>query len=150
MKPNSFAADVRLFEALKERSQPVSCIEGRILFGQGDAQVGLYIIESGEAALMMTSDSGKAVMCLHAGAGSVLGLPAVINDETYSLSAMARKGSEVGFVTYDDFKELLRTDPSMNSYLLNVLAKEVRDARHAITDWRGESSSQQFHPPLAR
>jgi CRP-like cAMP-binding protein len=150
MKPNTFAADCRLIGTLKERSQTVSCVEGRILFSQGEAQVGLYIIESGEAALVMTSDSGKVIMCQHAGAGSVLGLPAVIGDETYSLTAMARKGSEVSFVPCDDFRELLRENPWMNSNILDVLAREVRAAREGMSDWKGQSGGRQFRTPLAR
>jgi CRP-like cAMP-binding protein len=155
MKQNSFTADDRLIGALAERSQQVSCFEGRILFSQGDAQAGLYIIESGEAALMMTSSSGNMIMCLHAGAGSVLGLPAVIADEPYSLTAMARKGSEVSFVTSRDFEELVRANPWMNPYLLSVLASEVRTTRHSICDWKsqagiGQSGGRQFHTPLAR
>jgi CRP-like cAMP-binding protein len=155
MKHDSFIADGRLIEALRQSSQPVSCIEGRILFSQGDAQVGVYIIENGEAALMMTSDSGNVILCLHTGAGSVLGLPAVIGDEPYSLTAMARKGSEVSFVTCDDFEELLGTNPSLNRYILDVLANEVRATRHAISDWKGQAGKgqaggQQFRTPLMR
>jgi CRP/FNR family transcriptional regulator, dissimilatory nitrate respiration regulator len=150
MKHNSFAADSRLIEALRERSQPVACTEGRILFSQGDAPGGLYIIKSGEAALVMTSATGNVIMCFHTGAGSLLGLPAVIGKEPYSLTAMARKGSVVSFVTRDDFEQLLRTDPSMNPYILKVLAKEIRTARNEISDWRGQSATHQFHTPLAR
>ena len=44
-------------------------------------KIGLYNVERGEAALVMTSASGKEGMCHHAGAGSLLGLPAFIGNE---------------------------------------------------------------------
>jgi CRP/FNR family transcriptional regulator len=137
MNRQSFTADRRLIDALKERSHPVSCREGRILFSQGDSPVGLHIVESGEAALTMTSESGRVVMCLHAGAGSILGLPAIIGNVPYSLTAMAGKGSEVRFVTRDRFEDVIRVEPSLYPFVLQILASEVRSARLAISKWVG-------------
>ena len=65
MKQNSFSADCKLMQALDKRSQPK----------------GLYIIRSGEAALVMQSPSGEIIFSLRAPAGSLLGLPAVIGNE---------------------------------------------------------------------
>lgn len=146
MKQDSFAADSKLIEALRGRSQPVSCSEDHILFKQGDPSVGLYIIESGEATLAMTSSTGETAMRLNTGAGSLLGLPAVIGDQPYSLTATARMGFVVSFVVRDDFEELLRVDPSMNLYFLRVLAKEVRAARHAFSDCGNQSSAAPHRP----
>jgi len=146
---DSFVENPKLIEALKEKSRSVSCNEGRILFSQGDAPVGLYIVESGEAALVMTSASGQAVMCLHAGAGSLLGLPAIIGNEPYSLTALAGKGSETRFVTRAGFEEVIQAEPSLYPYVLQVLAAEVRSARQAVSDWKGQPGRQQFRTPLA-
>ena len=137
MTQNSFIADPKLTEALKERSRPVPRNEGRNLFSQGDAPIGLYIVKSGEAALIMASALGQVVMCLHAGAGSLLGLPAIIGNEPYSLTAMAGKGSEIRFVTQAGFEDVIQAEPSLYPYVLQVLAVEVRTARQAISDWKG-------------
>ena len=61
MDQDSFHADRRLIEALKERAEQVSCSEGRVLFSQRDAPTGLYIVEHGEIALVMKSESDSAV-----------------------------------------------------------------------------------------
>jgi CRP-like cAMP-binding protein len=147
---NSFSADQRLIDALLERSRPVSCGEGRILFSQGDAPIGLYLVERGEAALVMTSALGQVAMCFHAGAGSVLGLPAVLGDQPYSLTAMADKDSEIRFVDRSDFEELMRAEPNLYPYVLQVLSAEVRSARLAATDWKGQPGRDQFRTPAAR
>jgi CRP-like cAMP-binding protein len=134
VKQNTFAADRKLIQALEHRSQPISCSKGCILFRQGDAASGLYILQSGEATLMMETASGRAVMCLQAGAGSLLGLPGIIGNEPYSMTAMARKGSEVRYVPRDDFEDVIRTEPSLNTKVLEILAAEVRSARHALSE----------------
>jgi CRP-like cAMP-binding protein len=81
---------------------------------------------------MRESPSGRAIICLNAGSGSLLGLPGIIANEPYTLTAIARKGSAVRFVTRNDFEDLLREEPSLNLYVLQVLAAEVRSARLAI------------------
>lgn len=134
MSQNSFAADRKLIRALRRRSQPVPCGTGRVLFSQGDAPRGLYIVESGDAALVMTSALGRVTMSLHAGAGSLLGLPAIVGNQPFSLTAKAAKGSSVGFVTRGDFEDVIRAEPSLYAHVLKVLAAEVRAARRAIFD----------------
>jgi CRP-like cAMP-binding protein len=83
---------------------------------------------------MRETASGRAVICLHAGPGSVLGLPGIVANEPYTLTAMARKGSEVRFVTRSDFEDLLQAEPTLNFKVLQVLAAEVRSARRAMSE----------------
>lgn len=130
---SAFVADRKLIQALEKRSQAVSCGEDRVLFSQGEAPTGLYILRSGEAALIMRSEYGEVVMCLRVAAGSLLGLPGIIANEPYTLTAMARKGSEVKFVTRSDFEDLIRDEPSLSLKVLQVLAAEVRSARLALS-----------------
>jgi CRP-like cAMP-binding protein len=134
MKNESFAADRRLIQALQERSEPIACSEGRKLFIQGERSSGVYILEDGEAALVLNARSGRTVMSLHAGSGSLLGLPAVVAGEPYSLTAMVRPGSKVQFVTRDDFEKLIEAEPGLYPAVLEVLAAEVRDARLALCE----------------
>lgn len=148
MDQYSFHADRKLIDALKKRSQPICCSEGFVLFSQGDAPAGLYIVEKGETALVMKSESGGAVMCFHACAGSLLGLPAIIGNEPYSLTATAGKGSEVKFVTRNDFEDVIRAEPSLYPYVLQVLAAEVRSARMAISNLKDLDNHKQFRPPI--
>src|SRR5450631_3273282 len=131
---DSFAADCKLIQALANRSQAIPCGEGRVLFRQGEVPTGLYVLQSGEATLMRETSSGRAIICLQAGSGSLLGLPGIVANEPYTLTAVARKGSEVRFVTRSDFENLLQMEPSLNSKVLQVLAAEIRSARQAFSD----------------
>jgi CRP-like cAMP-binding protein len=131
-KQELFAADRALIQALEPRSKPVCCIQGTTLFRQGDAPVGLFILKSGEANLLMETRVGKPVMCVHAEAGTLLGLPGIIANEPYTMTALVRGGSEVRFVTTGDFEDLIQAEPSLYPMVLKVLAAEVRAARRAI------------------
>ncbi len=131
---NSFLADDSLVEALEGRSVPVPCSQGRILFKQGDVPTGLYILVSGTAELMLESRRGGAVLWLHAPAGSLLGLPAVVGNEPYTLTAKACKGAEVKYVARSDFEDVIRAEPSLYMKALQVLAAEVGAARRALAE----------------
>lgn len=98
---------------------------------------GGYILRIGEAILTMRSDAGGVVMSLRVVSGSLLGLPAVTGNQPYSLTAMARKRSEVRFVAQSDFEYTLRIEPSLYPKVLQVLAEEVRAARKAFCEALG-------------
>jgi CRP-like cAMP-binding protein len=134
MKNESFSADGGLIHALLERSQTVACGEGRTLFNQGESPKGLFILERGEAALVMSSNSGRAVMCLEVGSGSLLGLPGVITRRPYTLTAFIRKGSAVRFIAQEDFERTVREQPELYPGILHILAAEVHFVRQVIRD----------------
>jgi Cyclic nucleotide-binding domain len=140
---DSFAADCKLIQALANRSQPIFCGESCILFKQGEAATGLYVLKSGEATLIRETASGRTIICLRVGPGSLLGLPGIVSNEPYTLTAMVREGAEVRFVTRSQFEDLLLAEPSLNLMVLQVLASEVRSARQAISE---TASSVQISP----
>ena len=142
----SFVADCKLTQALEKRSTSVPCLKGRMLFKQGEAPTGLYILKSGKASLVMRSENGVEVMHLTIGAGSILGVPAVVTKEPYTLSAMACADSEVDFVELGEFEDLMQAEPSLFPLVLSVLAAEVRSARVALTGVMTKLRSRSSRP----
>lgn len=67
------------------------------------------------------------------GAGSLLGVPAVIGAKPYSLTAEVIKGAKVSLLTAEYFVHLMHTEPTLSFRLLQVLAAEVRFAREALS-----------------
>lgn len=131
---SAFLADNSLVQALESRSATVPCSQGRILFKQGDAPTGLYILVSGAAELMMESNRGEAILWLNASAGSLLGLPAIVGNEPFTMTARACKGSDVKYISRSDFEEVVEAEPSLYLKALQVLAAEVRAARRALAE----------------
>ena len=132
LESSAFVADRELIEVLETHSTPIVCDEERVLFQQGDAPGGLYILHKGEATLTMHSPNGEMVLCMTTSGNSLLGLPALVGNENYSLTAKAWKGAELSFVSRADFDKLMQTVPHLPLKILHVLAAEVRAARKAL------------------
>jgi len=136
LDPTAFLADPELLRGLEEQATPISCSEDRVLFRQGESPSGLCILKSGEATLTMTSTEGKEIATARACAGSLLGLPGLIGNQPYTLTAVAHAGAQVVYVTRDSFTALMRSDGLLAMKILQVLAAEVRSARSAILEQR--------------
>jgi len=134
MDPKAFVADQELVDALKKHATPVVCDEDRVLFNQGDAPTGLYIFCKGVVRLIMQSQLGDNLMDIPAIECSLLGLPGMIGGAPYSLSAYAKKGAQVGFVSREEFGRVMLSQPSIAVGILRVLAAEVRTARMALVE----------------
>jgi CRP/FNR family transcriptional regulator, cyclic AMP receptor protein len=132
---SAFIAEQELIDALTRRSATVSCAQDRVLFKQGESPAGLFILRKGKASLTMESATGTMIMSIMASPGSLLGLPAVVGNEPYTLTATALKGSEFGYLTREDFSSLMLSEPGIGMRVLRVLAAEVRTARHAISEF---------------
>jgi len=132
LDPSSFAADSYLIRIFARHATAIDCGLERILFAQGDAPAGLYILKGGEATLILHSIMGEPVASIQASAGSLLGLPGVVGDKPYTLTAIASPGADVSFLPRADFLAIMKSDPAVALKILAILAAEVRSARQAI------------------
>jgi CRP-like cAMP-binding protein len=132
LDPSPFVADPELIVALEARSMPIICDTDTVLFRQGDDAVGAFILQKGDARLTMNSPEGESILSTETAAGSLLGLPGLIGNQPYSLTATALAGARVSFIARDDFTEMMQGDPRLALKILLVLAAEVRSARNAI------------------
>ena len=130
--PSTFVADPVLIHALEKQSSSIVCGSDRILFRQGDMPTGLYILCKGKVTLSMSTPARAELIPIQVIAGSLLGLPGLIGNEPYTLTAIARKDAELRFVSRDDFTNLMQSSPLLALKVLEVLAAEVRSARQAI------------------
>ena len=132
MDPDAFVADPGLLCALEGCSTPVPCETDGVLFRQDEPSVGVFILYDGTVTLSMMSNDGHSLFAVQAKPGSILGLPGAISNQPYTLSAIARAGAQVGFVSNTDLTALMHSDPALSLKMLEVLAAEVRSARKAI------------------
>jgi CRP-like cAMP-binding protein len=92
----------------------------------------LYILHKGQATLNMRTWTGESVVSLETTAGSILGLPALIANEPYTLTAVAHSGAQISFISRDDYAALMQSNPMLPLKILRVLAAEVHSARNAM------------------
>lgn len=128
-----FLADPELIAEIEKHARPTPRFCDGILFRQGQAPVALYLIKNGEVALGMESE-GRLVMCVRAGPGSLIGLPAVVGNEPYSMTAAPCAGAEILEISSAEFRESIGKDPVLAMKALQVLAAEVRLARRSYLE----------------
>jgi CRP-like cAMP-binding protein len=82
----------------------------------------------------MTSPSGDQLTQFRVGDGSLLGLPGLIGNRPYTLTATALAGAELRFINRAEFTLVMQSDPQLALKILEVLAAEVCAARRALSD----------------
>ena len=80
---------------------------GAVLFVEGQAPRGMYVVCRGRVKLSTTSREGKTLILRIAEPGEVLGLHATVSGKPYELTAEALQASQLNFVKRDDFLHFL-------------------------------------------
>lgn len=122
-----FGASEALCEAFASSGKSESFEKGSTVFRQGEEVRGVYLVKSGRVRLSLV-DRG-VVSDRFAGPGSVLGLPATMTGNTYSLTAQALEPCAVLFVPRDTVLSLLRHRPEFCFEVVEILAQEVGHMR---------------------
>ncbi len=129
--------------------EPLGChrrVRGAtVLFRQGDAVTGAYLVLSGRVDLRLNAERSKRIVGRTAGPGAILGLPATVSGEPYSLTATTLEPCELVFIQRDDVLTTLRTHPARAMALLQTLAHEVHHLREV---WPGRP--RVTHQPAKR
>jgi len=82
--------------------------QGAVLFVEGQAPRGIYVVCSGRVKLSTTSRDGKTLILRIAQAGEVLGLHATVSGKPYELTAETLQPCQLDFIRRDDFLRLLQ------------------------------------------
>ena len=125
-------ADAELGAEIEKWSPPSFVKEGETLFRQGDAPGYAFFVKTGEIALTMHV-SGAALWSVRARKGSLVGLPAIVGNEPYSMTARAIRDSQLHKISRDDFQQLMQQNPRLCCNVLQILAGEVHAARKAVS-----------------
>jgi CRP/FNR family transcriptional regulator, cyclic AMP receptor protein len=97
--------DLKAFDAIKlATAYPV----GAVLFSEGDAARGIFVLCKGRVKLTMTSSNGKVIILRIAQPGEVLALHSVISNAPLQASAETVEPSQINFVRREDFMRFLR------------------------------------------
>lgn len=81
---------------------------GAVLFVEGQAPRGMYVLCRGRVKLSTTSRDGKTLILRIAEPGEVLGLHATVSGRPYELTAETLQASQLNFVKREDFLQFLQ------------------------------------------
>ena len=124
--PNqAFVSPPELVAELKPLGDEFTCAAGTVLFREGDAARGVYIVLEGHASLTMITEKGETVLVRSSGPGSLLGLPGTFLRDIYQLTAAIDQDARLTFVERQKVLEFLRQRTDMWMIVLNILCTEV-------------------------
>ncbi len=138
-KPHNSGASDNIRRAIEELAVSVTHPKGATIFQQGDAPKGIFLVRKGAVRMTIRGDKSEILMRI-AHQGSLLGLPAVMSDHAYSLTAKASQACELGFVERQKVIELVRHKPALGMEIVQMLSDEVRLARIAVASSRGKAA----------
>ena len=125
-------AVTELCEEIEKWATPILKGAGEILFRQGDGSDYAFFVKTGEIALTMRV-SGGGIWGVRAKKGSLVGLPAVVGNEPYSMTAKAIRDSQICRISRDSFQQLMQQNPRFCCNVLQILAGEVHGARKELS-----------------
>lgn len=81
---------------------------GAVLFVEGEAPRGVFMLCKGRVKLSITSSEGKTIILRIAHPGELLGLNSVVSGNRYQATAESLEPCQVNFIRREDFLRLLR------------------------------------------
>jgi CRP/FNR family cyclic AMP-dependent transcriptional regulator len=99
------ASALQSFEAIKYAT---AYPKGAVLFVEGQAPRGIFVLCKGRVKLSICSTDGKTLILKIAESGEVLGLSATISGKPYELTAETVDPCQINFVKREDFLRFLR------------------------------------------
>jgi CRP/FNR family transcriptional regulator, cyclic AMP receptor protein len=134
MRKNGFfcqlsSSTLQVFSKMKfTTAYPVEAV----LFVEGQAPRGVYMLCKGRVKLTMNSSDGRTLIARICESGELLGLQAVVSGEPYELTAEALQPCQVNFVRRDDFLRLLGEHADFSVAAMRQLSTGYRQACQEI------------------
>jgi CRP/FNR family transcriptional regulator len=101
--------------------------KGALVYAEGDASHGLYLVASGSVRVFKSSEAGKEQDLHHIGAGESFGDAAAFDGEPTIANAEAMEATVVLVVPRDALRDLMLKHPEIALSVTQVLASRVRD-----------------------
>lgn len=120
-------------EEVRQSRSEVHFKAGQTIFYEGNAPIGLYVIQSGLVKLQTISVEGSSNTLRLLNAGQALGYRSLFADETYRASAICVEDSTLCFIPKNVLNNIVRNYPQVAMNLLQQLSKDLRIAEEKWT-----------------
>lgn len=119
-------------EALDQIRRPAVFPEHSLVFGEGQAPRGVYILCQGQAKISIMSRDGRAFALRIAKPGDVLGLQAVVTGTPYRGSVETTHPSRLSFVAREDFLRFLNEHSDACLQVAQRISRDCHDAYDVV------------------
>ncbi|HEU5401442.1 MAG TPA: Crp/Fnr family transcriptional regulator [Terriglobales bacterium] len=119
---------------LVERLVQRHCAPGEMVFSEGQACEGLYLVEAGLVKLYKVSKDGREQVVATHGPGQTLSELPMIDGERYPFSAVALVTSVLFFISTENLQILCHNEPGCTGQVLRIVAARLRTALGMIEE----------------
>lgn len=119
-------------EAFNRVKHPTIFPEDAVIFLEGQAPRGVFMLCQGRAKLSTSSRNGKTFILHIAQPGEVMGLQAVVTDKPYEVTVETMQPCQLDFVIRDDFIRFLEEHGDASLRAAQQISREYRDAFDVI------------------
>ena len=113
-------------QALRRRVSSKHYDRGELLFSEGDACGGLFIVGKGKIRIFKLSPSGREQTLAMEGPGSSFAELPVFDGGNYPASAAASEDAEVLFISRKNFQDFCREHPEVGLKVIAVVGSRLR------------------------
>ena len=127
--PEQFGAlDFRQMEEIESLGRWLTLHKGQVLFRQGDAGDGAYVLVNGLLGVLLRKPDGSTRLVNHIQHGEVVGEMALLSDEPRSATIYATRESDLLFFGKREFAILIEKYPR---FLLGITRMNIERLRHS-------------------
>ncbi|MFM2388163.1 MAG: hypothetical protein RL660_2920 [Bacteroidota bacterium] len=119
---------------LNEYTNQLALNKSEVLFKEGEAPTGLYVITKGKIKIYRTGSEGKEQIVRLANKGDLVGYRALIGDDDYRNGAATLEESTVCFIPKDIVLRVMEKNISMSKQMISLLASDLRAAEQKIKE----------------
>lgn len=140
---NAFLAGIPLFSALEEATrlelarelEPVDVAAGQVIFRQGDAGEGLFVVVSGRLRVSVSADGAEAAerVLYDIGRGAIVGEMALVTDRPRAATVHAVRDSDLLLLRVSSFMSLLERSPALVSGVMRLLVDRLLAVDRLLT-----------------
>jgi CRP/FNR family cyclic AMP-dependent transcriptional regulator len=106
--------------------------EGALLFMEGQAARGVYLLCQGRVKLMINNSEGRALILKIAQAGEIFGVDAVVTGRPHAVTLETLQPSQVAFIGREDFLTFVKEHGEVSLQVVQHLSRDCHAAHDSI------------------
>ena len=106
--------------------------EGAVLFLEGQAPRGIFVLCTGQVKVSLSARDGKTLILRIVEPGEVLGLSATVSDHPYELTAETMEPCQVNFVKRENFLRFLKENSDACFKVAEQLSAKYNNTCHEL------------------
>jgi CRP/FNR family transcriptional regulator, cyclic AMP receptor protein len=121
-------------EALEQEALTTTYPTGAVLFAEGQAPRGVFIVRRGRVKLSICGSDGRTLILRIVEAGCPLGVAAVVSGRPYEATAETQEPSEVSFLRQCDLLRLMRLHGELALWVTQHISRDYAGTCREIRD----------------